>query len=112
MESPEVSSSERHRNELHGHDLPWANNHAQLLVDQAWACHEGEQAAQLVAQQPHLHPLMTIEAGVTTRTVGVPCLVPILRNERLPQYYECPWKVPNYTAVNPHRLGLRAMRWP
>ena len=50
MESPAVSSSERHRNQPRGHDPPRANNHAQLLVDQAQAHHEAELAAQLAAQ--------------------------------------------------------------
>ena len=38
---------------------------------------------------------------MTTRTGGVPCLVPALRNERLPKDFEGPRKVPNYTAKLP-----------
>ena len=41
---------------------------------------------------------MSVEAGVVTRTGGVPCLVPALRNKRLPKDFKGPRKVPNYTA--------------
>ena len=36
--------------------------------------------------------------GVATRTGGVPCLIPALRNVRLPKDFKGPRKVPNYTA--------------
>ena len=65
-----------------------------------------EQAAQRVAYQPFpVYPMTSIEAGATTRTVGVPCLVPALRNERLPKDFKWPLKVPNYTA------GLQPGAW-
>ena len=35
---------------------------------------------------------------MTTRTGGVSCLVPALRNERLPKDFKGPRKVPNYTV--------------
>ena len=35
---------------------------------------------------------------MTSRIIGVPCLVPALRNERLPKDFKGPRKVPNYTA--------------
>ena len=61
------------------------------LVDQDRICQEAEPAAQLVAYQPFPVYLTTsIEAGVTTRTGGVPCLVPALRNERLPKDFKGP----------------------
>ena len=37
-------------------------------------------------------------AGIISRTVGVPCLVPALHNECLPKDFKGPHKVPNYTA--------------
>ena len=42
--------------------------------------------------------MTSVEAGVTTRTGGVPCFVLALRNERLPKDFKGPRKVPNYTA--------------
>ena len=38
---------------------------------------------------------------MTPRIVGVPCLVPALRNEHLPKDFKGPRKVPNYTANQP-----------
>ena len=35
---------------------------------------------------------------MNSRTLGMPCLVPNLRNERLPKDFKGPRKVPNYTA--------------
>ena len=68
-------------------------------VDQDRARQEAEQATQLTAYQPFLvYPTASIEAGIATRTGGVPCLVPALRNERLPKDFKGPRKVPNYTA--------------
>ena len=64
---------------------------------------EDEPAAQLAAQQvTHQafpdYPMTSVEAGVATRTGGVPCLVSALRNERLPKDFKGPQKVPNYTT--------------
>ena len=42
--------------------------------------------------------MASVEAGVVTRTEGVPCLVPALRNECLSKDFKGPRKVPNYTA--------------
>ena len=39
-----------------------------------------------------------MEPGVTSSSLGVPCLVPALRNVRLPKDFKGPRKVPNYTA--------------
>ena len=38
---------------------------------------------------------------MTSRTLGVPCLVLALRNECLPKDFKGPRKVPNYTADQP-----------
>ena len=70
-----------------GHDPPRANNEAQALVDQARARREAELAAQ---QQPQRNPSVSVEAGMTSRTVGVPCLAPALRNEWLPKDFKGP----------------------
>ena len=95
MDSAAVSSNARCRNQPGGHDP--ARNGAFNLVDQDRICQEAEQAAQLVAYQPFpVYPTTSIEAGATTRTGGVPCLVSALRNERLPKDFKGPRKVPNY----------------
>jgi hypothetical protein len=39
------------------------------------------------------------EVGLSTRSLGVLCLVPTLRNERMPKDFKGPRKIPNYTAV-------------
>jgi hypothetical protein len=71
-------------------------------VDQARARREAQLAAQLGAdQQFYLNPSASVEAGMTSRTVGVLCLVPALCNERLPKDFKGPRKVPNYTADLP-----------
>ena len=73
------------------------------LADQERIRQEAEQATQIVAEQAAhqtfpAYPATSIEAGVATRTGGVPCLVPAIRNERLPKDFKGPRKVPNYTA--------------
>ena len=53
----------------------------------------------MTAYQPYpVYPTAFIEAGVATRTGGVPCLVPALRKEHLPKYFKGPRKVLNYMA--------------
>ena len=42
--------------------------------------------------------MTSVEAGVATRTGRVPCLVPALRDVRLPKYFKGPRKLPNYMA--------------
>ena len=89
IESPAVSSSERHHNQPRRHDPPRADNNAQALVDQGRARREAELAAQLAAhQQSPVYPSVSVEAGVTSRTLGVPCLVSALCNERLPKDFK------------------------
>ena len=71
-------------------------------MDQGRARWEAELVAQLAAQQrPLVYPSASVEAGVTSRTLGVPCLVAALRNERFPKDFKGPRKVPNYTADQP-----------
>ena len=49
-----------------------------------------------------------MEAGVTSRTLGVPCFVLALRNERLPKDFKGPRKVPNYTADQPPKAWIES----
>jgi hypothetical protein len=78
-------------------------------VDQGRARREAEQVAQLAAQQQSpVYPSVLVEAGVTSRTLGVPCLVPALRNERLPKDFKGPRKVPNYTADQPPEAWIES----
>src|SRR3954463_11613035 len=48
-----------------------------------------------------VRPTTTVEPGITSSALGVPCLVPALRNVRLPKDFKGPRKVPNYTADQP-----------
>ena len=101
MDLAAVSSNVRRHNQPGGHDP--ARHGAFNLVDQDRIRQEAEraaqQAAQLTAYQPYpVYPTTSIEAGVATRTGGVPYLVPALRNEHLPKDFKGPRKVPNYTA--------------
>ena len=97
MESVTGSSNVRRRNLPAGHGP--AHNEAVNMVDHDRARQEAEQVAQLTAYQPLLaYPTASIDAGIPTRTGGVPCLVPALRNERLPKDFKGPRKAPNYTA--------------
>ena len=71
-------------------------------MDQGSSRREAELAAQYAARQPTpVRPTTSVEPGVTFRNLGVPCLVPALRNERLPKDFKGPRKVPNYTADLP-----------
>ena len=64
---------------------------------------------QLAAQQKSLvYPSASVEAGVTSRTLGVPYLVPPLRNERLPKDFKGPRKVPNYTMGQPPEAWIES----
>ena len=51
---------------------------------------------------------MSVEAGVTSTTLGVPCLVPALRNEHFPKDIKGPRKVPNYTADQPPEAWIES----
>ena len=92
MESEALSSSAQRRNQ------PGGYNPVQDRIRQ-----EDERAAQLAAQlatqqDSPAYPITSVEAGVATRTGGVPCLVPALHNVCLPKDFKGPRKVPNYTA--------------
>ena len=59
--------------------------------------------AQLAAQQTARqdmpgYPTTSTEMGIATKAGGSSCLVPALRNVRLPKDFKGPRKVPNYTA--------------
>ena len=45
---------------------------------------------------------------MTSRTLGAPCLVSALRNERLPKDFKGPLKVPNYTADLPSEAWIES----
>lgn len=105
MDSAAVSSNVRRRDQPGV--LNPARHEAVNLVDQDRLRQEAEravqqvaeQAAQLMAYQPYpVYPTTSVEAGITTRTEGVPCLVLALHNERLPKDFKGPRKVPNYTT--------------
>ena len=102
MDSEALSSNAQRRNQPGGH------NPIQDRIRR-----EDERAAQPAAGQagdqtfPD-YPTTSIEAGVATRTSGVPCLVPALRNERLPKDFKGPRKVPNYTADLPPEAWIES----
>ena len=101
MESADMSSNAQHHNRPYRHETVRAG--ALNLADQERIRQEAEQAAQMAADQAAhqtfpAYPATSVEAGVATRTGGVPCLVPAIRNERLPKDFKGPHKVPNYTA--------------
>ena len=101
MDSAAMSSNAQRRNQPRRHDP--AQDGAFNLVDQERICREAERVVQLAAEQEAhqafpVYPATSVEAGVATRTGGVPFLVSALRNERLPKDFEGPRKVPNYTA--------------
>ena len=93
METEALSSNAQRRNQPDGY------NPVQDRIRQ-----EDERATQLAAQlTAHQvlpdYPVTSVEAGVATRTGGVPCLVPALRNVRLPKEFKGPRMVPNYTVM-------------
>ena len=68
-------------------------------MDRARARREAELATQHQARQlTPVRPTTSTEPGVTSSSLGVPCLIPALRNVRLPKDFKGPRKVPNYTA--------------
>ena len=84
MDSAAVSSNAQHRNHPRRHDL--AHDGALNLADQERIRQEVERAVQQAAEQAvhqpfPVYPTTSIEAGVTTRTGGVPCLVMALPND-------------------------------
>ena len=101
MESADMSSNAQRHNRPHRHEPVQAGTFN--LVDQERIRQEAEREVQLAVEQAAhqtfpAYPATSVEAGVTTRTRGVPCLVPSIRNEHLPKDFKGPRKVPNYTA--------------
>ena len=78
MESEALSSNTQRRDQ-HGGYNPMQDRVRQENERAA------QQAAQLTTHQDiSEYPTTSIELGVSTRTGGVPCLIPALRNVRLP----------------------------
>ena len=68
------------------------------MVDRARTRREAELAAQDGADQlTPVRPTTFAGPGVAS-ALGVPCLIPALRNVRLPKDFKGPRKVPDYTA--------------
>lgn len=79
------------------------------VVDQDKVRQEAEMAAQRAAYQPFpVYSATSVEACVTSKSAGVPCLVPALRNERLPKDLKGPRKVPNYTVELPPEAWIES----
>ena len=101
MDSADMSSNSQRRNQPRRHEPVQAG--ALNLADQEMIRQEAERPVQLAAEQAAHQTFLaylatSVEAGVATRTGGVPCLVPAIRNERLPKDFKGPRKVPSYTA--------------
>ena len=47
---------------------------------------------------------------MTSGTLGLPCLVSALRNERLPKDFKGPRKVPNYTVDQPPEAWIESYK--
>ena len=88
MDEPVVSSNER-RGAPRGNNPAGGADNAQEVVDRARARREAELAAQYQARQlTPVRPTISVEPGVTSSSLGVPCLVPTLRNVRLPKDFK------------------------
>src|SRR4051812_2379059 len=102
MDEAAVSSNARNREPPRGNNPAGGTGDAQKVVDRARAGREAKLAAQHEARQlTPVRPTTSVEPGVTSSSLGVPCLVPALRNVRLPKDFKGPRKVPNYTADQP-----------
>ena len=89
MDEPAVSSNAQNRDLPRGHNP--AGGDAQEVVDRARARREAELAAQHEARQlTPVRPTTSVEPGVTSSSLGVPCLVPALCNVRLPKDFKGP----------------------
>ena len=101
MDSADMLTNAQRRNQPRRHELVHVG--ALNLANQERIQQQAERAVQLAAEQAAhqtfpAYPATSIEAGVATRTGGVPFLVPAIRNERLPKDFKGPRKVPNYTS--------------
>ena len=116
-ESPAVSSSawrqREHQNQQPALPQPIqqprpAVSDAQAIVDSARAARAAnagntvidhvQPAARNMTSPPATTQPAPSGTGFVGRTIGTQCLGPALRNERLPQDFKGPRKVPNYTA--------------
>lgn len=98
LDEPAISSNARGRESACGNNPADGVHDAQDVVDRARARREAELAAQNEADQlTPVRPTTFAGPGVAS-SLGVPCLVPALRNVRLPKDFKGPRKVPNYTA--------------
>ena len=91
MESADMSSNAQRCNRPHRYEPVQAG--ATNLADQERIRQEADRAVQLAAEQAAhqtflANPATSVEAGVATRTGGVPCLVPAICNERLPKDFQ------------------------
>ena len=97
-DEPAISSNARGYEAARGNKPAGGVRDAQDVVDRARARREAELAAQNEAGQlTPVRPTTSGGPGVTSN-LGVPYLVPALRNVRLPKDFKGPCKVPNYTA--------------
>ena len=108
MDEPAVSSNARSREVARGNNPAGGVHDARDVVDRARARREAELAAQNAADQLTLvRPTTSAGPGVAS-SLGVPCLVPALRNVRLPKDFKGPRKVPNYTADLPPEAWIES----
>ena len=105
MDEPEVSRSARHRNVPQRPNLARGEVNAQDVVDNGRARREAALAAQHAGhyQPAPVQPATSVDrgTGLAFSSWGVPCLIPALRNVRLPKDFKGPRKVSNYTADQP-----------
>ena len=87
---------------------PRLNPPLHLRTD-AHAGHEAAVAAnKWDCPKPAMTPSASVGAGIISRVVGVPCLVPTLRIARLPKDFKGPRKVANYTADLPPEAWIES----
>ena len=112
MDEPAISSNARGREAAHGNSTAGGVREAQDVVDRARARREAELAAQDNADQlTPVRPTTFAGPGVAS-ALGVPCLIPALRNVRLPKDFKGPRKVPNYTADLPPEAWVESYEMP
>ena len=97
-----MSSSARRRIVPQGPNLVHGDMNTQDMVDNGRARREAALAAQHTGryQPAPVQPAASVGRGigVAFSSLGVSCLIPVLRNVRLPKDFKGPRKVPNYTA--------------
>ena len=102
MDEPKVSSSARRRIGPQGPNPARGDVNAQDVLDNGRARKEAAFTAQHTGryQPAPVQPAASVDRGteLAFSSWGVPCLIPALRNVRLPKDFKGPRKVPNYTA--------------